>query len=174
MLEYPITFPLATRETSVSRRYLYTPPDPAHITADDVVAVARLLKGVRFEHQGSHPETGLDCRGVIEWVAHVLAGRAIPQRDYQRRPSGTEFLEKMRAEMVEKDRTKARHGDAVLIHFPRDTEARHGGIVAQGPHELMLIHAWENQGEGSVREEPLRGWKLRNIDYAFTFPFIGD
>lgn len=159
---------------TVSPRYLYTPPDPAHVTGDDVVAAARLLKGVRFEHQGSHPETGLDCRGVIEWVAYVLAGRAIPRRDYQRRPSGVEFLEKMRAEMREKDKAEARHGDAVLIHFPRDTEARHGGIVAQGPYELMLIHAWENQGDGEVREEPLRGWKLRNIDYAFSFPFVGD
>lgn len=159
---------------AISQRYLYMPPDPSHVTAADVVAAARLLIGVRFEHQGSNPETGLDCRGVIEWVAYVLSGRPIPLRDYQRRPSGTEFLEKMRAEMREKDKAEATHGDAVLIHFPRDTEARHGGIIAQGPHELMLIHGWENQGEGSVREEPLRGWKLRNIDYAFAFPFIGD
>lgn len=160
--------------SEIRTQYLYTPPDPAHVTRDDVVAAARLLKGVPFKHQGSNPETGLDCRGVIEWVAYVLSGRAIPQRDYQRRPSGAEFLEKMRAEMREKDPTEARHGDAVLIHFPRDGEARHGGIIAQGPYEPMLIHAWESRGEGEVREEPLRGWKLRNIDYAFSFPFVGD
>jgi cell wall-associated NlpC family hydrolase len=158
----------------VNPRFLYTPPDPSRVTRADVVAAARLLKGVPFEHQGSNPATGLDCRGVIEWVAYVLAGRPIPLRDYQRRPSGVEFLEKMRAEMREKDPADVRPGDAVLIHFPRDTEARHGGIVARGPYEPMLIHAWENQGDGEVREEPLRGWKLRNIDYAFTFPFVGD
>lgn len=165
---------MSSQLTVVNPRFLYTPPDPSRITRDDVVAVARLLKGVPFEHQGSNPETGIDCRGVIEWVAFVLTGRPIPQRDYQRSPSGAEFLEKMRAEMREKDRTDVRHGDAVLIHFPRDTEARHGGIVAQGPYELMLIHAWESRGDGEVREEPLRGWKLRNVDYAFTFPFVGD
>lgn len=157
---------------------LYFPPDPSRVTRDDVAAVARSLKGVPFRHQGSYPETGLDCRGVIEYIAFVLWHRPIPPREYQRKPSGVEFLEKMRAEMAEIDPAEAGHGDAVLIHFPRDTEARHGGVVASGPvfaadpSELMLIHAWESRGEGEVREEPLRGWKLRNIDYAFRFPGI--
>lgn len=149
---------------------LYVPPDPSRITRDDVVAVARLLKGTPFRHQGSYPETGLDCRGLLEYVARVLWGREIPPRSYQRVPSGVEFLEKMRAELEEIDPGEARHGDAVLIHFPKDTEARHGGVLANGPYELMLIHAWESRGEGEVREEPLRGWKQRNIDYAFRFP----
>jgi cell wall-associated NlpC family hydrolase len=151
---------------------LYVPPDPSRITRDDVAAVARLLKGVPFRHQGSYPETGLDCRGVIEYTAFALWARPIPPREYQRKPDGAEFLEKMRAEMVEIDKDEAGHGDAVLIHFPRDTEARHGGVLASGPYELMLIHAWESRGEGEVREEPLRGWKLRNIDYAFRFPGV--
>jgi cell wall-associated NlpC family hydrolase len=158
----------------INPRFLYIPPDPAHVTRADVVAAARLLKGVPFKHQGSDPATGLDCRGVIEWLAFMLGGRPIPPRDYQRRPSGVEFLEKMRADMREKDPADVRPGDAVLMHFPRDTEPRHGGVVAGGPYELMLIHAWENQAGGEVREEPLRGWKLRNIDHAFAFPFIGD
>lgn len=151
---------------------LYFPLAPERITRDDIVAVARTLIGVPFRHQGSYPATGLDCRGVIEYVAFALWGRPIPQRDYQRKPDGAEFLEKMRAEMTEIDPAEARHGDAVLIHFPRDTEARHGGVLARGPYETMLIHAWESRGEGEVREEPLRGWKLRNIDYAFRFPGI--
>jgi cell wall-associated NlpC family hydrolase len=160
--------------TTINQRFLYAPPDPSRITRDDVAAVARLLKGVPFRHQGSNPETGIDCRGVIEWIAFVLMGRLIPPRNYQRTPSGAEFLEKMRAEMREIDPAEAGHGDAVLMHFPKDTEARHGGVVVRGPYELMLVHAWEGRGEGEVREEPLRGWKLRNIDYAFRFPFIGD
>jgi cell wall-associated NlpC family hydrolase len=156
----------------------YIPPDPATLTRDDVVRVARTLLGVPFRHQGSYPETGLDCRGVIEYIAFVLWARPVPPREYQRKPSGVEFLEKMRAEMVEIDPAEAGHGDAVLIHFPRDTEARHGGVLASGPvfaadpSELMLIHAWESRGEGAVREEPLRGWKLKNIDYAFRFPGV--
>lgn len=152
--------------------FYYAPPNPSRVTPDDVAAVARLLKGAPFRHQGSDPATGLDCRGVIEYVAFVLGGRPIPPRDYQRRPSGVEFLEKMRAEMVEIDPAEAGHGDAVLIHFPKDAEARHGGVLARGPYELMLVHAWESRGEGEVREEPLRGWKRRNVDYAFRFPFV--
>lgn len=155
-----------------SGRYIYTPPDPARLTRADVQAAARLLLGVPFKHQGSNPDTGLDCRGVIEFLGFTLWGRRIPLRDYQRRPSGAEFLEKMRAELQEIPKEEARPGDAVLIHFPRDDEARHGGVLAEGPYELMLIHAWENKGAGEVREEPLRGWKLRNIDYAFRLPVV--
>lgn len=152
---------------------LYLPADPARVTRDDVVAVARLLKGTPFKHQGSYPETGgLDCRGLLEYVALVLWNRPIPPRIYQRKPSGAEFLERMREELQEIDPAEAGHGDAVLIHFPKDDEARHGGILAAGPYELMLIHAWESRGEGQVREEPLRGWKARNIDYAFRFPVV--
>lgn len=155
-----------------SPKYLYAPADPSRVTRGDVVAVARMLRGVPFRHQGSYPETGLDCRGVIEYAGLVLWGRPIPPREYQRKPSGSEFLEKMRAELEEIDPAQAGRGDAVLMHFPRDTEARHGGILADGPYELMLIHAWENRGEGEVREEPLRGWKARNIDYAFRFRVV--
>jgi cell wall-associated NlpC family hydrolase len=159
-------------ETSAAAnpRFVYVPRDPSRVTRGDVVGVARLLIGVPFRHQGSDPDMGLDCRGVIEWIGLVLWGRKIPLRDYQRKPSGAEFLEKMRAELTEIDPGEAGHGDAVLIRFPKDTEARHGGILAAGPHELMLIHAWESRGAGEVREEPLRGWKSRNIDFAFRFP----
>jgi cell wall-associated NlpC family hydrolase len=143
------------------------------VTRAEVVAAARSLVGVRFKHQGSDPATGgVDCRGVLEYVGLVLWGRDIPLRDYQRAPSGAEFLEKMRAELEEVPLREAREGDAVLIHFPKMTEAQHGGILAEGPYEMMLIHAWEGRGEGEVREEPLRGWKLRNVDYVFRFPVV--
>ncbi len=142
------------------------------VTRAEVVRVARSLVGVRFKHQGSNPETGLDCRGVIEYIGLALWGREIPLRDYQRTPDGAEFLAKMRAELEEVPLEEMREGDAVLIHFPKTAEAQHGGIVAEGPYERMLIHAWEGRGEGSVREEPLResGWKFRNIDFVFRFP----
>lgn len=156
----------------VNPRYLYTPPDPARLTRADVITAARLLVGVPFRHQGSFPDTGLDCRGVIEFLGFTLWGRPVPAREYQRKPSGAEFLMHMRAELEEIDPQTAAPGDAVLIHFPKDDEARHGGVLAEGQYELMLIHAWENRGEGEVREEPLRGWKARNVDYAFKFPVV--
>lgn len=148
------------------------PTSEKQVFRADVVRVARSLVGVRFKHQGSNPETGLDCRGVIEHIGLVLWGREIPLRDYQRAPSGAEFLAKMRAELEEVPVEEALEGDAVLMHFPHCDEPQHGGVLAQGPYERMLIHAWEGRGEGSVREEPLRGWKLRNIDFAFRFPVV--
>lgn len=163
---------MSTSTPHVHPRYLYAPPDPSRLTRADVVAAARLLVGVPFRHQGSYPDTGLDCRGVIEFLGLTLWARPIPAREYQRKPSGVEFLEKMRAELEEIDPKTAVSGDAVLIRFPKDEEARHGGVLAAGPYETMLIHAWENRGEGEVREEPLRGWKLRNIAHAFKYPVI--
>lgn len=165
-----IEFPLAAERFAPASRYFYQPRDLSRVTRDDVAAAARVLKGAPFRHQGSDPETGIDCRGVIEWVGLKLWARRIPLRDYQRKPSGTEFLEKMRAELEEIDPADAGHGDAVLMHFPNDTEPRHGGIIVSGPYELMLVHAWEGRGIGEVREEPWRGWKRRNVDHAFRFP----
>ena len=153
-------------------RFLYVPADAGRVTRDDVVAVARMLKGVRFAHQGSDPALGIDCRGVLEWVALVLWNRPIPPRDYQRTPSGREFYEKLAAELTEIDPAEAGHGDAVMIRYPKDPqdEAKHGGILARGPYETMLIHAWEHRDTGEVIEEPLRGWKQRNILHAFRYP----
>src|SRR5688500_295986 len=102
-----------------------------NVSRADVVRVARSLVGVRFKHQGSDPATGIDCRGVLEHVGLVLWGRKIPLRDYQRTPSGAEFLEKMRAELEEVPIDEAREGDAVLIHLPKTAEAQHGGILAE-------------------------------------------
>lgn len=141
------------------------------VTPDMIVAAARACVGAPFVHQGSDPLLGMDCRGLIEWVCYVLYARPIPPRNYQRRPSGAEFYEAMRAELVEIPLDEMRHGDAVMIRLPKDDEARHGGIICDGRWERMLVHAWDNaRGEGRVIEEPLRGWKQRNITAAFRFP----
>lgn len=42
-------------------------------SADEIVAAARALLGIRFRPQGRSPETGLDCVGVV--AASVGAGR---------------------------------------------------------------------------------------------------
>jgi hypothetical protein len=154
------------------------------ITRADIVREARALIGVPFKHQHSDPRTGgVDCRGELEWVAHRLTGRPLPEvHNYRREPSGREFYEKLKAEMDEIPLGEAREGDVVMIKFPRDTEARHAGILAQGPPvagpdsegELTIIHAFERERPGAVREEPYRGWPSRCAVTAFRFRGLAD
>jgi murein DD-endopeptidase / murein LD-carboxypeptidase len=50
--------------------------------AHDFVAAARTCLGVRFRLQGRHPETGLDCIGLIIWSAQ-RCGLTLPDaQDY--------------------------------------------------------------------------------------------
>lgn len=140
------------------------------ITRADVVCEAKALVGVPFKHQHSDPATGgLDCRGLVEYLAYVLFGRPIPARDYQRFPSGREFYEKLAAEMDEVDRADALPGDVPLIRLPRHDEARHAGVIVPGPFETMLVHAWERDAPGRVVEQPYRGWPARNTVTVFRF-----
>lgn len=145
------------------------------ITRADIEREARKLVGVAFKHQHSDPAVGLDCRGVFEWLGFVLLGRPIPVREYQRKPDGREFYEKLKAEMEEVAVEEATRGDFVLITLPKDTEARHGGVLVAGLYEPMIIHAFERfEGTGSVIEEPYRGWTRRRTATAFRFPGVVD
>lgn len=145
-------------------------------TREAVTREARACVGVPFRHQHSDPSTGgLDCRGLLEWVAHRSFGRPLPAvHDYARKPSGREFYERLSAEMVEIAPADAREGDVVMIQFPRDDEPRHAGILARGPFEMMIVHAFEADSPGSVREEPYRGWPARCTRHAFRFPGVID
>lgn len=148
---------------------------PAVITRADVVREARACLGVPFRHQCSDPRAGgLDCRGLLEWVAHRLTGRPLPRHDYRRVPDGREFYERLSAEMDEIAIEDALPADVVMVKFPRQAEARHAGFLAQGPYELMLIHAFERTAPGKVIEEPYRGWPERCAAAAFRFRGIKD
>lgn len=146
------------------------------ITREAITREARSVIGVPFRHQHSDPQTGgLDCRGLLEWVAHRTTGRALPPvHNYDRKPSGREFYERLKAEMIEIDKGEARAGDVVLIRFPRDTEARHAGILVEGLYETMIVHAFESDRPGHVIEEPYRGWPKRCTVAAFRFPGVRD
>jgi cell wall-associated NlpC family hydrolase len=154
------------------------------ITRADIVREARACIGVPFKHQHSDPATGgLDCRGLLEWIAFRLTDRPLPEvRDYRREPDGREFYEKLKAEMDEIPLEEAREGDVVMIKFPRDDEARHAGVLARGPGvegpdsegELMIVHAFERERPGKVVEQPFRGWPQKCAVTAFRFRGLVD
>jgi len=57
-------------------------------SADEIVAAARALLGIRFQPQGRSPESGLDCIGV---VAASVGVERVP-RDYALRGGSHERL----------------------------------------------------------------------------------
>ena len=142
------------------------------ITREAIVREARALKGVRFLHQGADPATGIDCRGLLLCVARAL-GHTLSQAyrsNYARRPDAAEFRAALSGELEEIPFDELREGDVVFIRWPREREATHAGIVCQGPHERMLIHARSNSNgfSGSVVEEPYKRWE-KYVTAVFRF-----
>lgn len=154
------------------------------ITRADIVREARAVIGVPFKHQHSDPSTGgLDCRGLLEWIAFRLTNRPLPEvHNYRREPDGREFYDRLKAEMDEIALEDAREGDVVMIKFPRDDEARHAGVLTRGPGvegpdsegELMIVHAFERERPGQVVEQPFRGWPQKCATAAFRFRELAD
>lgn len=132
-----------------------------HITREQVVAAARTLLGIPWVHQGLDPEFGLDCRGVLLCTGKLIGYEPKEYRaTYRRRSPAEELRAALDDEMDEIGIDDVRDADVVLIKFPRDTEARHVGIIATGEYEQTIIHGYEpKQGGGRVVEEPFRRWK---------------
>jgi cell wall-associated NlpC family hydrolase len=145
----------------------------AEITREQIVEAARSFLGVHFLHQSIDPAIGLDCRGLLLAVAKKIGHqpRLEHRMNYARLPDPAEFRAALEAELERIPIDEAGPGDVVHIFFPRQIpkEATHAGIVAQGPYEPMLIHAFATQLGGSVIEEPLRRWK-NYLAGAFRFP----
>lgn len=140
------------------------------ITREDIVREARALIGTKFRHQGRDPETGIDCLGLLVCVARALGHEPTSDfTNYPRRPDPQKLLAGLRGELTEIAIDEARDGDVVMIRLPREEEATHLGILADGRYDLMLIHAkGPTAGDGRVNEEPFRRW-AKYVATAFRF-----
>ncbi len=49
-----------------------------------IIAIARTCLGAPYRHQGRDPRTGLDCAGLIAYLAHTLGLPVIDRHDYPR------------------------------------------------------------------------------------------
>lgn len=141
-------------------------------TRGRIVAAARSLKGKPFKHQ-SRSLDAMDCRGLLMNVADLIGMKTkrIYRDNYAVHPDGDEFRSALAAELIEIPMDDAGPGDCVMIKFPREKKATHVGILAQGPYEMMIVHAKGVDGSGSVCEEPLRRW-TKYIVTAFRLPEV--
>jgi len=156
---------------------LTEPREP--ITRAAIIREARALLGVPFNHQHKDPAAGgVDCRGLLLVICDRLGYTLtrVYRSDYARNPDPAEFREALETEL---DRLPsiddAQPADVFLIRFPRQTreQATHVGILAAGPYEPLLIHAFAGYYEGQVTEEPLRRWQPYLVD-AFRFRGLAD
>jgi hypothetical protein len=89
-------------------------------SADEIVAAARALLGIRFRPQGRSPESGLDCVGV---VAASIGAERVP-RDYALRGGS---LERLGAELK-----------SAGLHRVDTMRAGDVLVLAAGPAQLHL------------------------------------
>lgn len=88
---------------------------------------------VRWRHQGSSPETGMDCIGVIRYC--VEKQTKLPQplagefSNYTRPPNGRRFLQVLRAWLIEVGPSALQPAD--LVCFFRRRNPQHMAVVME-------------------------------------------
>ncbi len=156
----------------------------ASFTRADVVAKARELVGrtpsgrptVRFRHQGRKPDGGgIDCAGVIIWLAHELGHQLdFDFVAYERYPAHQQVQKLFDSQLARKPMgmRDAEPGDILLM---RDIGIRwpmHMGILVDGTgiFGLNIIHAWV--AVRGVIETPLRDeWTFKGLR-VYCYPPI--
>jgi lipoprotein Spr len=125
-------------------------------SAEEILARARALIGVRFRLQGRSAETGLDCVGL---VAEAIGAEKVPSGYALRGGSAEELAANLEAEGLEPV-AAIRAGD-VLAMVPGPAQLHLGIFTGDG-----LVHG--DAGLGRVVERPGRlpwpisgSWRVR-------------
>lgn len=110
---------------------------------EQIVAHARSMLGMRWEHQARGEDGKTDCAGLVLCVAKEqgFLDWDIPS-DYARTAAPGEMLAVCRKYLIEIGRTELRPGDLVVLRY---TETNHIGICGDyppSPHKhVSIIHA---------------------------------
>lgn len=113
------------------------------MTPETIIAAARSAVGTPFRHQGRVAGEGLDCAGLLVYVAGLVGAACIDRAGYARMPTGGQ-LEAALQENVDAGLLRRvslinlAPADMVLMRFESERASRHLGIVAGD----TLIHAW--------------------------------
>jgi cell wall-associated NlpC family hydrolase len=135
---------------------------------DRIVQEARNIIGAEWVHQGRNPGTGIDCIGVIVWVANKVGLEFSDRTNYGREPVGQLLVEEVRERLIEIPIEEAQHGDVLILRTAGKPLPTHIAILANGDKELNLIHSIQIGQARKTVEEPYRRWK-RLVTNAFKF-----
>jgi len=138
-----------------------------HARADDIVAKATELQGTRYKHVG-RTLNGLDCAGLLVYVAKDLGISDFDSIAYSRRPNVKEFTAAMVSAGCRRLRHSEReHGD--ILRFSIEGWPVHVGIyeVDQKGQE-WVTHAYLPHKQ--VTRERLRPELEKAISTVWRFP----
>jgi len=111
---------------------------PNPVNRNDIICEARKWLGVKWRHQG-RTKLGIDCAGLVILVGKSLGLSDYDSTNYQRRTTGTKFLNHFKPYMNQKHILSASTGDVLLF---RDTQYPcHVAIVSEINGNQTIIHA---------------------------------
>ncbi len=126
----------------------------------DVETSVRKLIGSPWIHQGRSPEAGIDCLGVLLFVAEDLGYiKDFDFHVYRREPDGFTLINELRKHLIEIPVSEALNGDILVLRMAGEKLPRHIGIITKGEREYMLVHALDDTSQRKTIEEPLRKWE---------------
>lgn len=128
-----------------------------------IFLTARSCVGSPFRHQGRNPDHGLDCVGLIIYVAKVLGLSDFDLADYKKIPRREAISRSARAAgFLLQPRSGMMPGDVVILRIGKYLE--HSAIIS----DRGIIHACEKYGR--VVEHGLDAeWRSRIIS-VHSFP----
>ena len=139
------------------------------MTPRDIISSARACIGTRFRHQGRLKDNGLDCVGLLVWVARSFENNVQDCLDYDRHPAhglleGHLKLSGLREIAVD----EARPGDVALFRF--DGPPQHVAILADAREPFSMIHAYM-PARRVVEHRMDEIWQKRFVG-AYRFPGV--
>lgn len=138
------------------------------MTREDIQREAEKLIGAEWVHQGRNPATGIDCIGVIVWVAEKFNVKCYDRTDYSREPVGELLVDEVRNYFDEIPISEAKEGDILILRTAGTRLPTHLAILARGDREYMLIHSIQMSSSRKTVKEPYRRW-MKLVTHAFKF-----
>ena len=120
-------------------------------TRSEILAAARELIGIPYQHQGRMPR--LDCAGVLVIVGRRVGERVRDYLSYTKKPNPRHLVKHLQANLNEIDPRDVGPGDWLLVYASEKRKKRnipqHLIMVTDGPdtvHARGMLHCREDTG----------------------------
>jgi cell wall-associated NlpC family hydrolase len=152
------------------------------ITRNAIQQSARKLVGSPWVHQGRSAGTGIDCLGVLIYIAedlNYLDAKVVQEVNsfyrgvYSRNPDGETIHRELSVYFDEVPVSDAKEGDILVLRMAGQKIPRHVAVLVRGEREMTLIHALDDTLLKKVVEEPYARWK-KFVTNAFRFRNIDE
>lgn len=129
-----------------------------------IVAAARECLGTPFRHQGRVPGVGLDCVGLLVWIARRLEIPHTDRKAYTRMPDGESLMECLLQSCdVLEGPARAQEGSVLVFEFLGPKWPQHVGVKT----DRGFIHTYGHVGKvvEHVYNDEWRGRTVAALDF---------